>query len=102
MGQSVDLQRLQMPQLASRTSEVVEPAPIVPADGNSAGADADEDDDEDDGDVQAVLDKLQSLEMEKQRYEDMLRDSQDEHETLLTKLNDMRALMRSLNMNADD
>jgi len=54
-------------------------------------------DENDQGDTNAVVNRLQALEAEKQRFEGLLRDSQQEHEDLLKKLDDMRsALSRSV------
>uniref|UniRef100_A0A7S2F8I9 Uncharacterized protein n=1 Tax=Alexandrium andersonii TaxID=327968 RepID=A0A7S2F8I9_9DINO len=49
-----------------------------------------------DGDPELVHQRLQQLLSEKQKYEGMVRDSQQEHEDLLNKLNDMRHLMNAL------
>eukprot|EP00747_Dinoflagellata_sp_TGD_P062847 gnl/TRDRNA2_/TRDRNA2_153197_c0_seq1.p1 gnl/TRDRNA2_/TRDRNA2_153197_c0~~gnl/TRDRNA2_/TRDRNA2_153197_c0_seq1.p1 ORF type:complete len:289 (-),score=86.29 gnl/TRDRNA2_/TRDRNA2_153197_c0_seq1:108-974(-) len=69
----------------------------------SRPADDDEEDEEPvDGErAQAVLDRLQKLEAEKSRFESMLKESQQEHDTMLTRLNDMRSLMSALGMQPD-
>jgi len=53
-------------------------------------------------DVRAVLSQLHTLESEKARFEGMLRDSQDEHESLIGRLGDMRSLMTRLGMDPND
>lgn len=53
-------------------------------------------------DEEAVLARLRSLEEEKQRFEGMLRASQQEHQDLQQRLEDMRALMESLGMREGD
>lgn len=50
------------------------------------------------GNTEEALNRLRSLEEEKERYEGMLQASQKEHVDLLSKLNDMRSLMSSLGM----
>lgn len=49
----------------------------------------------------AVLNRLNALKAEKQKYEGMLRQSQQEHENLIKKMNDMRSLMEVLGVNDD-
>lgn len=73
------------------------PAPKAsPATQPSASADSES------AETEAALDRLRSLEAEKSRFEGMLRDSQQEHEELLQRLNGMRALMSSLGMQEED
>merc|ERR1712187_221534 len=50
----------------------------------------------------AVLNRLNALKEEKQKYEGMLRQSQNEHENLMNKMNDMRSLIAALGINGDD
>eukprot|EP00927_Polykrikos_kofoidii_P003804 TRINITY_DN11534_c0_g1_i1.p1 TRINITY_DN11534_c0_g1~~TRINITY_DN11534_c0_g1_i1.p1 ORF type:complete len:459 (-),score=100.84 TRINITY_DN11534_c0_g1_i1:142-1437(-) len=50
----------------------------------------------------AVLSQLEALEREKANFEGMLRDSQDEHANLLSRLNEMRSLMSMLGMKEED
>merc|ERR1719183_910946 len=56
----------------------------------------DEPQSEDDEATNNALEKLRSLEAEKQHFEEMLQSSQAEHESLLGRLNEMRALMSAL------
>merc|ERR1740117_1145656 len=49
-------------------------------------------------DEEAALERLQGLESEKQRFEGLLHDSQQEHQDLLEKLNSMRGLMSALGL----
>lgn len=64
--------------------------------------DGDDDDEEvDPAEAQAVLSRLQALEAEKKRFEDMLSTSQQEQQDLLKKLNDMEALKASMGWSAD-
>jgi molecular chaperone GrpE (heat shock protein) len=56
------------------------------------------DGEEDDEATEAALQRLKSLEAEKARFENMLRDSQQEHDDLLKRLGDMRSLMSALGM----
>jgi len=60
--------------------------------------DEDDDDDEevDPAEAQAVLSKLQALEAEKKRFEEMLSSSHQEQQDLLKRLNDMEALKASM------
>jgi len=55
----------------------------------------------DDGDSEVVLSRLQQLQAEKERYEGMVRDSQQEHEDLLQRLSEMRSLMTALGIQDD-
>uniref|UniRef100_A0A7S4RDE8 Uncharacterized protein n=2 Tax=Alexandrium monilatum TaxID=311494 RepID=A0A7S4RDE8_9DINO len=55
----------------------------------------------DDGDSEVVLSRLQQLQAEKERYEGMVRDSQQEHEDLLQRLTEMRSLMTALGIQDD-
>jgi hypothetical protein len=50
---------------------------------------------------EAALSRLRGLEAEKQRFESLLSDSQQEHSDLLNKLNSMRTLMGSLGLSED-
>jgi len=50
------------------------------------------------GEEQAAIDRLASLESEKEKFEGMLAASQNEHDDLLQKLEDMRSLMSMLGM----
>lgn len=59
-------------------------------------------DDSDQAGPEAVLNRLRALEAEKQRFEGMLAESQNEHEGLLNRLNDMRSLMAMLGIDTDD
>lgn len=52
-------------------------------------------------DDSVVLNRLHALEDEKQKYENMLRQSQQEHDDLVKKMNDMRSLMAALGVNDD-
>lgn len=65
--------------------------------------DEDDEDDEPAGANEAqAVERLQGLEAEKARFENMLQDSQSEHQDLLEKLNGMRSLMSALGMQQSD
>merc|ERR1712014_342369 len=54
-----------------------------------------------DEDAKNVLARLRSLEAEKRQFEEELRSSQEEHETLLGRLTEMRTLMSALGVNTE-
>lgn len=80
-------------QAAAQATAPTATSATAPADGAS--------EDSEEVDPEVVLQRLQQLQAEKQRYEGMVRDSQQEHEDLLKRLSDMRSLMASLGIPDD-
>lgn len=108
LEQADKMQRL-LAHLEAQTSETSSPtadahyqfrdaADNADADAHGEGPDEDDSDEPDDD----LLARLQALEAQKETYEDMLRDSQDEQTTLLSRLAGMRSLMSSLGVPETD
>mmetsp|Transcript_107757 Transcript_107757/g.281350 ORF Transcript_107757/g.281350 Transcript_107757/m.281350 type:complete len:112 (-) Transcript_107757:153-488(-) len=81
--------------LQSAAGAAVPPAPPEPPEPAAADGRGRGEDDE------AVMARLMRLQAEKQRFEGMLADSQQEHEELLERLSSMRAMMRDLGMDEE-
>lgn len=74
----------------------------VAAAGSNSEEEAEEDEEEEElAKGREVIAKLHSLEAEKQHFEDMLQNSQAEHESLVGRLTEMRALLSALGVDGE-